>query len=180
MIFSSYAQEEFSFKRSLDIKCGAFFEYIEKNLPNSITLIYKKEKIHISFSWEEWRELYGGQEDKFDELKFKNYIGFYVKVNSDFISFMGKKFYRNELDDCSKLMKAKANDSKICFIVKIDQVMKGKPISDIWDFLYYMHHMSNNRVAYIRFDVPEKSYQEDHSSSLPEETAYQILSNELK
>lgn len=46
--------------------------------------------------------------------------------------------------------------------------MKEKSILEIWDFLYYIHRVSNNRVAYIRFDVPEEDAQEPPSCPPPE------------
>ena len=74
------------------------------NQPNEITLIHKKEKIRIVLSWDEWRDLYGDQKGKFNILRFKNYIGFYIGININFVSFAGNKFRRNELDNFSKLV----------------------------------------------------------------------------
>lgn len=177
MSYLSYSQQEFNFNE-YNKKCGDLFRYIELNQPNEITLIHKKEKIRIVLSWDEWRSVYAGQEDKLDVFKFKNYIGFYIGVNSDFIYFAGNKFRKENLDDFFKLIIKKSDNNKICFIVKIDQVMKEKSILEIWYFLYCIHHLSDDRVAYIRFDVPEEDVQEPPSCPPPEKTAYQILSND--
>lgn len=99
----SYSQQEFNFNE-YNKKCGDLFRYIELNQPNEITLIHKKEKIRIVLSWDEWRSVYAGQEDKLDVFKFKNYIGFYIGVNSDFIYFAGNKFRKENLDDFFKLI----------------------------------------------------------------------------
>ena len=176
MSYLSYSQQEFNFNE-YNKKCGDLFRYIELNQPNEITLIHKKEKIRIVLSQDEWRSVYAGQEDKLDVFKFKNYIGFYIGVNSDFIYFEGNKFRKEGLGDFLKLIIKKSDNNKICFIVKIDRVMKEKSILEIWDFLYYIHRVSNNRVAYIRFDVPEEDAQEPPSCPPPEKTAHQILSD---
>ncbi len=173
MLSTVYAENIISLDKQPNIKCADFLDYLENGAKNDIVVIHRNRKLHISLVWDEWWNI--GISD--DKLEWRRYIGFLVEINNGFILHDNRKFTKNQLDDFIKHIKMKSKEKNICIAVKFNEKMKDEFFINTWVFLHAIHQLAHDRVAYIRFDVPEEDAQEPPSCPSPEETAHQILSN---
>lgn len=171
IVSTAYAEEVFSLSKYPHIKCGDFLEHLENRVKNDIVVTHHNQKLRISLVWEDWWNI--GISD--NKLEWGKYRGFPVEINNGFILYDNEKFENNQLDDFVKKITSKAKDKNICIVIKFNEKMKDLLFLDTWVFLYAIHQLAHNRVAYIHFN-DSKEKDEDHSSP-PDRTAHQILSS---
>ena len=173
MVSAVYAEETFSLDKHPQMKCGDFLEHLENKVKNNIVVVHNNQKLRISLAWDDWWNI-GVFKNK---LEWGDYIGFPVEINNGFISYDKKIFKKDQLDDFIKTIKANAKDKNICIVIKFNEKIKDKIILNTWVFLYTMHQLAYNRVAYIQFNDSEEKSQDDSSCPPPDQTAHQILNS---
>lgn len=128
-------------------------------------IIKDREKLKISFIHESWMFLVPKDNEKIKPFGSKTTFSvFLVSITPKGIEFKDNIYTRDKLNQFRDLVLKIAKDDLVCFILKIDPVLKKKPLSESWDYLSLLHSLSDDRVAYHRFESEDTDYDPDDDS----------------